>query len=218
MTHQTTTTDQKLILQKLLSSSGTFGCKLVREMSEHYKLISPYIEDNVQPSSYDFTLNKTLLKNKPNSLDVKKLPIINPFIKGESLVAGDLSMNDYYLQPGEFVLGSTNEVVDICTISQRLLEHELAIQMKIEGKSSPARIGIGVENAGYIDPGFIGTITLEMFNLEKYPILLKENMPIAQGRFSIVFGIDKLYDGNYVGQSVTTPSRYDNNFTNGQIS
>jgi len=50
----------------------------------------------------------------------------------------------------------------------------------VEGKSSLARMGILVHTAGFIDPGFEGTITLEISNQSNLPIALYPNMYICQ--------------------------------------
>jgi len=196
-------------ITKLLRETGSIGNVYIRMLSEKYNLISPYNLIQLQPTSYDFTLNKTLIINSPNDFDNQRLPTLNPFISDLGKTVIDLSLQSYYLKPKEFVLGSINETIDIKTIGKIMLKYEKALELEVKGKSSLARLGMIVENAGYIDPGFIGTITLELYNLEKYPILLKENMPIAQGKFSVVSGIDKLYDGNYTDQTVTQQSRYE---------
>lgn len=79
------------------------------------------------------------------------------------------------LGPNGFVLGSTVEWVE--------LPDNLA--MKIEGKSSLARLGLQIESAGFIDPGFNGNITLEIKNLHPFrTIHLHRGMKIAQVRFA----------------------------------
>ena len=61
----------------------------------------------------------------------------------------------FILHPGEFVLGSTAERV--------ALPDDLVA--RLEGKSSLGRLGLLIHStAGYIDPGFDGTITLELSN------------------------------------------------------
>lgn len=54
----------------------------------------------------------------------------------------------------------------------------------IQGRSSIARIGINVHNAGYFDAGFEGTATLEVTNLTKYPIKIKKHTRICQMVFA----------------------------------
>ncbi len=75
------------------------------------------------------------------------------------------------LKPGEFALARTTELVGIPA-------HLVA---RVEGKSSWARRGLLVHiTAGFIDPGFCGTITLELANLSARPLELPVGCAIAQ--------------------------------------
>ena len=75
------------------------------------------------------------------------------------------------LHPGEFVLGSTLEVVTI--------PDDLAA--RLEGKSSLGRLGLLTHStAGFVDPGFSGHITLELSNVANLPITLWPGMKIGQ--------------------------------------
>jgi dCTP deaminase len=77
----------------------------------------------------------------------------------------------FILHPGEFVLGSTYEVVS--------LPDDLA--GRLEGKSSLGRLGLLTHStAGFIDPGFSGHITLELSNVATLPIKLWPGMKIGQ--------------------------------------
>lgn len=70
-----------------------------------------------------------------------------------------------------FLLGSTVEKL-------KVPDH---IMGKVEGKSSLARLGLMVECGGFVDPGFEGNITLELFCLVPQPRWrLRRGMPIAQ--------------------------------------
>ena len=77
----------------------------------------------------------------------------------------------FIVQPGEFVLGVTKEKL---TVADDLV-------VRIEGRSSIGRLGIIVHStAGFVDPGFSGTITLEISNLNKLPVALYPGMRICQ--------------------------------------
>ena len=57
--------------------------------------------------------------------------------------------------------------------------HNLAC--RIEGRSSWGRLGLLVHaTAGFVDPGFSGNLTFELFNVGKLPIQLKPGMRMAQ--------------------------------------
>ncbi len=80
----------------------------------------------------------------------------------------------YMVQPGEFVLGVTEESI---TVPDDLV-------VRVEGRSSLGRLGIIVHStAGFVDPGFSGTITLEISNLNRMPIALYPGMRICQIAF-----------------------------------
>lgn len=74
------------------------------------------------------------------------------------------------IRPGEFLLATTRERV-------QLPAHIAAF---VHGKSTWARRGLLVEAAGVVDPGFDGTITLEMKNLGPRPLSLYAGKAICQ--------------------------------------
>src|SRR5205823_9161481 len=77
----------------------------------------------------------------------------------------------FILHPGEFVLGSTYEVVS--------LADDLA--SRLEGKSSLGRLGLLTHStAGFIDPGFTRHVTLELSNVATLPLKLLPGMKIGQ--------------------------------------
>ena len=117
-----------------------------------HELFNTIIEDeDIQPASVDLHLHKIL-----KTLD------------GEEW---NLAIASYDLQPGEFILGSTEEYVTI--------PRDLVAQ--VDGKSSLGRLGIAIHiTAGFVDPGFNGNVTLEIKNVSDKPLLLRWNMPIAQ--------------------------------------
>lgn len=83
----------------------------------------------------------------------------------------DLNNGRYVLKPHEFVLASTYEHVEIP-------DYLVGI---VDGKSSLGRLGIMVHvTAGYIDPGFKGNITLELYNCSNQNFRLNKRMPICQ--------------------------------------
>jgi len=95
------------------------------------------------------------------------------------------------IPPKEFILGTTLEY--ICVPPNMV--------SSVQGKSSIGRTGLFVQNAGWIDPGFKGNITLELFNANSLPIELKPGIRICQ----IFFAYTKTpaehpYDGKYLGQ------------------
>lgn len=84
----------------------------------------------------------------------------------------------YMLGPGTFILAATLEWVEIPTDLVAILV----------GKSTRARQGLCVEDAGYIDPGYKGNVTIELSNRSPRPVVLTNGMPIAQIRFETLEG------------------------------
>jgi dCTP deaminase len=112
----------------------------------------------------------------------------------------------FVIHPGEFVLGTTVEWVELPD----------DIVARIEGKSSLGRLGLIVHaTAGFVDPGFSGTLTLEITNLTRVPIVLWPGKPIAQLSFMALdraaerpYGHPEL-GSHYHGQVEATESRYE---------
>lgn len=50
----------------------------------------------------------------------------------------------------------------------------------VEGRSSIGRMGLFIQNAGWVDPGFEGEITLELYNANQLPIRLKSGRRVCQ--------------------------------------
>jgi dCTP deaminase len=77
----------------------------------------------------------------------------------------------YVIQPGEFVLGSILEWIE--------LPDDLSA--RIDGRSSLGRLGLVIHStAGHIDAGFKGVVTMELTNIGMMPILLYPKMRICQ--------------------------------------
>lgn len=149
-------------------------------------IASPISPFQLQPNSVDLTLGNTWKKLNQNFVHVKGSDmrnVINPKCKIEyvdgkftySNKFGDACVgNGYYiLEPGEFVLMASKEVLNIPN----------GILSFVQGRSSIARLGIQTEQAGLIDAGFRGTITFEVKNQSEYPIMLYEGMRVAQVYF-----------------------------------
>ena len=112
----------------------------------------------------------------------------------------------FVIHPGEFVLGVTLERVTIPD----------DVVARIEGKSSLGRLGLVVHaTAGFCDPGWKGTLTLELANFNSVPIILRPGLPIAQLSFMALdrpaerpYGHPDL-GSHYHGQVEATESRYE---------
>ena len=78
----------------------------------------------------------------------------------------------------------------------------------VEGRSSIGRMGLFIQNAGWVDPGFEGNITLELFNANRLPLKLASGRRICQIVFAFMDQATRTpYAGKYQGQRGTVGSR-----------
>ena len=103
----------------------------------------------------------------------------------------------YIVHPGQFVLATTMERI--------VLPRNIA--GFVQGRSSIGRVGLTTQNAGFIDPGFFGHITLELVNEGPDDIALIPGYRVVQVIFFDVNKNDMAYDGKYNGQIDPTGSR-----------
>jgi dCTP deaminase len=102
------------------------------------------------------------------------------------------------LPPHSFLLATTREKVK--------LPHDLTAF--VEGRSSIGRMGLFIQNAGWVDPGFHGRITLELYNANSLPIKLEAGRRICQLVFCrMSSSASRPYQGKYQGQTTTIGSR-----------
>lgn len=173
-------------------------------LSSGYLEVSPMSKDRMQPASIEMHLGDGLeIFSHPQAHGHRPpYALIDPLNLPERHTYPHVG--PYELQPRELVLGSTLERV--------ALADDLAA--RLEGKSSLGRLGLGNHvTAGYIDPGFRGTITLEIHNIAPYAILLTPGMPIGQlCVFRMSSPAERPYGhpelrSRYQGQQGTTSSR-----------
>ena len=168
--------------------------------------LTPSEPSMVQPSSVDVRLDRYF-----RLFDNHKYAVIDPAQDQPELtrlIEVDPE-EGFILHPGEFVLGSTFELVG--------LADDLAA--RLEGKSSLGRLGLLTHStAGFIDPGFEGHITLELSNVSTLPIRLWPGMKIGQlCFFRLSSPAERPYGAGatfsrYLGQRGPTASRSHMNF------
>src|SRR5829696_5075108 len=175
----------------------------IRRLVEEGRIvIDPWDPAMVQPASVDLRLGdsfRVFHNHRAAAIDLRQPPTN---LTEEVVVAGD---EPFVIHPGEFVLGRTLERV-------ALPEDIVA---RIEGKSSIGRLGLIVHaTAGFCDPGWRGTLTLELNNLTRVPIKLYPRLLIAQLSFMTLdapaqrpYGSAEL-GSHYQGQREATESRY----------
>ncbi len=139
------------------------------EVAEGRISLEPWDPAMVQPSSVDVHLDRYF-----RLFDNHRYPYIDPAQEQPDLTrlveVGEPD-DSLVLHPGEFVLGSSLEVIS--------LPDDVAA--RVEGKSSLGRLGLLTHaTAGFVDPGFSGHVTLELSNVATLPIVLYPGMKIGQ--------------------------------------
>jgi dCTP deaminase len=168
--------------------------------------LEPFDADMIQPSSVDVRIDRYF-----RVFENHRYPHIDPSIEQAELtrLVEPATDEPFILHPGEFVLGSTYEVVSLPD----------DVSARLEGKSSLGRLGLLTHStAGFIDAGFSGHITLELSNAATLPIKLWPGMKIGQlCFFRLTSPAEAPYGSGasgsrYQGQRGPTPSRSYQNF------
>lgn len=152
--------------------------------------VSPLEDGCIQPASIDCRLGNSFLVIEDRQMQVIDLntEIIYRKIEGDSIT----------IPPHSFLLATTMEYI-------KLPEDLTAF---VEGRSSIGRIGLFIQNAGWVDPGFEGQITLELYNANSLPIRLEAGRRICQLVFCRMDQkADAPYKGKYQGQRNATGSQ-----------
>lgn len=157
--------------------------------------ITPLEDIQVQPASVDIRLGNTYSIVEDNSDAIIRL---DKEITYRTIVSAS-----YLLLPGQFVLATTLEYF-------KLPDNLTAF---VEGRSSVGRLGLFIQNAGWVDPGFEGEITLELFNANKCAIELQAGRRVGQLVFAqLDRDAQHPYRGKYQGQKGATGSRIHTDF------
>jgi dCTP deaminase len=180
------------------------------ELESGRVVIRPYDASDLQPSSVDLHLDRTFRVFRNNRYAFIDVRAPQPDLT-ELLQIGD--DEPFILHPGEFVLGQTLEWVE--------LPGDLVA--RLEGKSSLGRLGLLIHStAGYVDPGWKGTLTLELSNVANLPIALYCGMRIGQiSFFRMSSAVERPYGSpelgsKYQGQSEPTASAFHRDFDAGR--
>lgn len=152
--------------------------------------IAPLTPEQIQPASVDIRLGSTFSVVEDSPAGVIGLD--------HEITYKTITSDTYVLLPNQFVLATTMEYFS--------LPEDLTAF--VEGRSSLGRMGLFIQNAGWVDPGFQGEITLELYNANRFAIELKAGRRVGQ----LVFAqMDQAalhpYQGKYQGQRNATGSR-----------
>jgi dCTP deaminase len=152
--------------------------------------ITPLTVEQIQPASVDLRLGNHFVK-----IDDYNESVIS-FTKPVTYREISPNKDTIILPPQTFLLATTIESVS-------LPNHLTAF---VEGRSSVGRLGLFIQNAGWVDPGFKGQITLELFNANRLPIELTIGRRICQLVFAEVSEEAVPYSGKYLYQKGATQS------------
>lgn len=165
--------------------------KTIIEMRKQGTLsIEPLLHEQIQPASVDIRLGDTfsIVEDSAGGIITMDNKISYKTIKADK----------YLLLPGQFVLATTMEYVSLPD----------NITAFVEGRSSLGRMGLFIQNAGWVDPGFKGEITLELFNANRCAIELQSGRRVGQLVFAEMDGNAlNPYNGKYQGQTGATGSK-----------
>lgn len=153
-------------------------------------LIKGATRKQVNPASINVRLGKTFLRPQ----------------QGQCVMLGmEMDYNREEVQEGGTALIMPHEFMLATTMEEFTLPPDCAAF--VQGRSSIGRVGLMVQNAGFVDPGFSGHITLELKNDTCNPIWLPEGYPVAQLVFFCCSLVEHPYNGKYNGQTEATGSR-----------
>jgi len=159
------------------------------ELASGRLIIDPLDPKQVGPASVDLRLGRSFLTPRVSAgIICMKEPVEYETVKG-----------DEFIVPAHgFILATTVEHVG--------LPDDLTAF--VEGRSSVGRLGLFIQNAGWVDPGFQGMITLELYNANAAPMRINAGRRICQLVLArAVSPAEKPYQGKYQNQAEATGSR-----------
>jgi len=177
---------------------------ILRRLEDGELVIEPLddIDMQVQPASVDLRLGEEFLEFQRTNISCihpNREEEVGEYVQETTVPTGE----EFILHPGDFVLGTTMERVDI---PADLIAH-------VQGRSSLGRLAVVVHaTAGIVDPGYRGQITLELSNLGTAPVALSPGMRVSQLIFTeLTSSAERPYgterDSKYQNQSGPQASR-----------
>lgn len=153
-------------------------------------IVEPLTPESIQPASIDCRLGSHYLVIEHNKMDCLSLD--------SEIEYREIESDSIIIPAHSFLLATTMEYV-------KLPDNLTAF---VEGRSSIGRIGLFIQNAGWVDPGFEGRITLELYNANSLPIRLQTGRRICQLVFcKMDQAAETPYLGKYQGQMQSVGSR-----------
>lgn len=165
--------------------------RTIREYVENGSLgISPLVSENIQPASLDCTLGRHFLRVVTDNTALIKMDT--------EIQYQEVETDRIIMPPHSFLLATTQEYVKLPN----------GLTAFVEGRSSIGRMGLFIQNAGWVDAGFEGRITLELYNANSLPIELSSGRRICQLVFcKMDREAENPYRGKYYKQAQSVGSR-----------
>ena len=152
--------------------------------------INPLDPSQIQPASVDCTLGTHFL-----TVDTNQMECIH---MDQDIQYHEIEAESITIPARSFLLATTNEWIELPD----------NITAFVEGRSSIGRMGLFIQNAGWVDAGFKGRITLELYNANSLPIKLLAGRRLCQLVFcEMDQAAEKPYRGKYYGQEKSVGSR-----------
>lgn len=150
--------------------------------------IQPLDPRQIEPASVDLRLGTTFLTPKATS---------GIYSMTEEPEYDAVEATEFIVPTRGFVLATTLEYVKLPN----------NITAFVEGRSSVGRLGLFIQNAGWVDPGFEGALTLELFNANSSPMRIEAGRRICQLVLAYADQVvEHPYRGKYQGQRKTMGS------------
>lgn len=152
------------------------GLKIKEEVEKGKITIFPFDPKDINPNSYNYTLDEYIKVYEEDVLDVKKK------MKTKLIKIPEEGM---ILEPNKLYLGCTKEIFG----------SDFYVPV-ITGRSSTGRLGLFVQiTSDLVDIGYKGKLTLQLCATQ--PVKIYKGMKIGQIMFWKVFGQTDLYQGKY---------------------
>jgi len=155
-------------------------------------ICEPLTPESIQPASIDCRLGTHFLvidEKKHNS---------GIITFDQEIKYKEIESDSIIIEPHSFLLATTMEYIKLPNDYSAF----------VEGRSSVGRMGLFIQNAGWVDAGFEGKITLELYNANSLPIKLEAGRRICQLVFcSMDQAAEVPYQGKYQGQTKSVGSR-----------
>lgn len=164
---------------------GNWAIRIAIE--EHHLKLEPFTDSAIQPTSIDLHLANDILIPQMNTAQFTDA--------SRPISYTQMQVSAVFIPAHGFLLARTVERVTL----------DKTLTAFVEGRSSVGRMGLFIQNAGWVDPGFDGTITLELFNALPNPVRIPVGTRICQLVVAEAKGADA-YKGKYQGQIGTRGS------------